>query len=123
MRAYMHPLGGCEAQLALQGRKWAGLAESKGKKADAMVLGRVKRWLRYFSRRAKNLPVPPREERGAFDPPSAPCRSEPVGTKGVPQSIDAEDACGGRRTKGMDLEELPTGNSRQRATPDSGQSS
>lgn len=37
----------------------------------ATVLGRVKRWLRYFSRRAKNLPVPP-PRGGAFDPPSAP---------------------------------------------------
>ena len=88
------------------------------------VLGRVKRWVLAMLALVDVLrvaPLPPREERGAFDPPSAPCRSEPVGTKGVPQSIDAQDACGGRRTKGMDLEELPTGNSRQRDTPDSGQ--
>ena len=92
MRAYMHPLGGCEAQLALQGRTWDGLADSRGKKANAMVLGRVKRWVLAMLALIGVLcvaPLPPREERGAFDPPSAPCRSEPVGTKGVPQSINA----------------------------------
>jgi len=36
--------------------------------------------------------VPPREERGAFDPSCAPWPSEGVGTKGVPQKFDA--ACG-----------------------------
>lgn len=32
--------------------------------------------------------VPPREERGAFDPPCAPCRPGGVGTKGVPPEFD-----------------------------------
>lgn len=56
-------------------------------KAIAMVLGRVKRWVLAMLALIGALrvaPVPPREERGAFDPPCAPRRSEPVGTKGVP---------------------------------------
>lgn len=44
-------------------------------------------------------PLPPREERGAFDPPSAPQPLESVGTKGVPTHQPA--ASGAGRTKGF----------------------
>src|ERR1700722_21015765 len=54
-----------------------------------------------FFARAKNLPVPPREERGAFDSPCAPCNSDCVGTKGVPPFQPV--ASGAGRTKGIGI--------------------
>lgn len=51
--------------------------------------------------RRKNLPVPPREERGAFDATCAPCRSEPVGTGSVP--IIRRTLAARRRTGSIDF--------------------
>ena len=59
------------------------------KSMGAMVLGRVKRWVLAMlacSRKLRVAALPPL--RGAFDSPCAPCPSEGIGTKGVPQKFD-----------------------------------